>query len=258
MRALIVTCLLLAAVPAAADLTLTASNSGKGLAALADGETVTYFKGVRMRSDWQHKNKSFSTLFDLDARRMIMLDHRKKTAEIMTLAELGEAIAPVDKEGVTVEFTELDDSREIAGRTCKHFRSEIRIPDAGVEGGPTLDMTMGGDMWIAAETTGEEDYRNFYLAAAERGIFTSNPDVVEAQPGQARGWALWYREMANAGVPCETETSFRYEGGGFMAKMLSKVGNVTIKSTVQEVSDAPIPDSTFEVPAEYEVKDETR
>jgi hypothetical protein len=40
-----------------------------------------------------------------------------------------------------------------------------------------------------------------------------------------------------------------------MAKMLNAVGKVTIKSTAQQVSEGPVPDSTFEVPADYKVKD---
>jgi hypothetical protein len=173
----------------------------------------------------------------------------------MTMAELREAVAPVDNEGVTVEFAALGDSREIAGFTCDHFRADIRIPNAGPGGGPQVDMAMGGDLWIAPDAPGKEDFTNFYLAAAERGMFTNRPEVAKAQPAQARGWVLWYRELANAGVPCETETNFRFEGAGPMAKMLNAVGKVTIKSTSQQISEAPVPDSTFEIPADYKVKD---
>lgn len=255
MRACTMVLLLLASLPGAADVTITASNSGKGLGALAEGETVTYIKGHKMRSDWQQKKNSFSTLFDLDEGRMVILDHRKKTAEIMTMAEMREALASVDTEGVTVDFAGTGESREIAGLHCEHFRANIRIPNAGPDGGPQVDMTMDGDLWIAPDAPGDEDFRNFYLFAAERGMFTNRPEVVKAQPAQARGWALWYSELARAGVPCETETSFRYDGAGPMAKMLNAVGKVTIKSTAQQVSEGPVPDSTFEVPADYKVKD---
>jgi hypothetical protein len=247
--------LLLASLSAAADVMITASNSGKGLGALAEGETVTYIKGHKMRSDSQHKKDSFSTLFDLDEGRMVILDHRKKTAEIMTMAEMREALASIDDEGVSVEFASVGESREIAGLACERFRADIRIPNAGPDGGPQVDMTMHGDLWIAADAPGDEDFRTFYLAAAERGMFTNRPEVVKAQPGQAKGWALWYRELATAGVPCETETSFSYDGAGPIAKMLNAVGKVTIKSTAQQVSEEPVPDSTFEVPADYKVKD---
>jgi hypothetical protein len=255
MRALTGVLLLLASLPAAADVTITSSNSGKGLGALADGETVTYIKGHKLRSDWQQRKKSFSTIFDLDQGRMVTLDHRKKSAEITTMAELGEALASVEDEGMTVDFAAVGESREIAGLQCDRFRADIRLPNAGPEGGPQLDMAMSGDLWVAPDAPGNEDFRNFYLAAAERGMFTSRPEVVKAQPGQAKGWALWYTEVAKAGVPCETETSFRFEGGGPMAKMMNAVGKVTVKSTTQQVSEAPVPDSTFEVPADYKVKD---
>lgn len=247
--------LLLASLPAAADVTITSSNSGKGLGALAEGETVTYIKGHKMRSDWQQKKNSFSTIFDLDEGRMVSLDHRKKSAEIMTMAELGEALASVEGEGVTVDFAAVGESREIAGLQCEHFRADIRLPNAGPDGGPQVDMTMNGDLWIAPDAPGDEDFRNFYLAAAERGMFTNRPEVVKAQPGQAKGWALWYSELARAGVPCETETSFRFDGTGPMARMMNAVGKVTIKSTTQEVSEGQVSDSTFEVPADYKVKD---
>jgi hypothetical protein len=255
MRALTGVLLLLAWLPAAADVTITSSNSGKGLGALADGDTVTYIKGHKMRSDWQQRKKGYSTIFDLDEGRMVTLDHRKKSAEIATMAELGEALASVESEGMTVDFTAVGESREIAGFQCDRFRADIRLPNAGPEGGPQLDMAMSGDLWIAPDAPGSEDFRNFYLAAAERGMFTSRPEVVEAQPGQAKGWALWYTELAKAGVPCETETSFRFEGGGPMAKMMNAVGKVTVKSTTQQVSEAPVPDSTFDLPADYKVKD---
>jgi hypothetical protein len=40
-----------------------------------------------------------------------------------------------------------------------------------------------------------------------------------------------------------------------MAKMMNAVGKVTVKSTTQQVSEAPVPDSTFDLPADYKVKD---
>ena len=82
------------------------------------------------------------------------------------MAEMREALASVDNEGVSVDFAGTGENREIAGLRCEHFRADIRIPNAGPEGGPQVDMTMYGDLWIAPDAPGDEDFRNFYLAAA--------------------------------------------------------------------------------------------
>ncbi len=241
------------ALPAAADLTLTATSGGTGLAGLAEGTTTTRFQGSRMRSDLEAGERSFSTIFDLDAQQMIALNHRKKTAETVSFAEMNEILQSVDEGSIRATLTPAGGSRTIAGLDCREHRFEVFVPSAGVAGGPTVDLTMEGTVWLAPEAPGVEDYRAFYLAAAEKGIVFTDPDAAKAQPGQARGMAALHREMARAGVPCETSIAMRFSGEGPLAAIMSRM-DMTMTSATQSVSTDALAADLFAIPAGYKVK----
>ncbi len=240
--------------PAAADLTLTATSGGTGMAALAEGTTTTRFQGLKMRSDLEAGDRSFSTIFDLDAQQMIVLNHRKQTAETMSFAEMNELVQSVDEGSIHATLTPAGGSRTVAGLDCREHRVEVLVPSAGVAGGPTVDLAMAGTVWLAPGAPGVEDYRAFYLAAAERGIVFTDPDAAKAQPGQAKGMAVLHREMARAGVPCDTSISLRFSGEGPLAAVMSRMG-MTMTSVTQNVAADAIASDLFAIPAGYKVKD---
>ena len=77
--------------------------------------------------------------------------------------------------------------------------------------------------------------------------------MAKAQPGQTKGMATMYREMAALGVPLSQEMNFKFEGTGAMAAMMAKMGGNSMTTEVVSISTDAIPDATFEVPEGYKI-----
>ena len=61
----------LMAVPAWADVTVTAQLTGKGIGKAAEAQSITYIKGLRQRTDAVHGGSPTSTIIDLEAQKFI-------------------------------------------------------------------------------------------------------------------------------------------------------------------------------------------
>ena len=66
--------------------------------------------------------------------------------------------------------------------------------------------------------------------------------------------AEMYKQMAEiGGIPYETTVQIRMSGSGPMAAIMSKIGTVTMTSTVDSVEVAPLADDLFAPPAGYKL-----
>ena len=89
---LVLACLV--AAPAAADVTVTATTSGKApVVGDLTGSQTTRIKGNRMRIDTMQGDKASALILDIDGQRMITIDDRKREATIMPTAKLQEALS---------------------------------------------------------------------------------------------------------------------------------------------------------------------
>ena len=101
---------------------------------------------------------------------------------------------------------------------------------------------------------GSADYAHFYKAAVEKGWIFSDPASAKAQPGQAKAMAEMYKQMAEiGGIPYETMVQIKISASGPMGAIMSKMGTVTMTSTVDSVEIAPLPDDLFAPPAGYKL-----
>jgi hypothetical protein len=117
-----------------------------------------------------------------------------------------------------------------------------------------MTVTLAGPVWIVKNAPGSADYARFYKAAAEKGFIFSDPRGAKAQPGQAKAMAEMYRQMADmGGIPYETDLQVKMSGSGPMAAIMSKMGNVTMTSTVDSVEVGPLADDLFAPPAGYKL-----
>lgn len=244
---------MLAAAPAAAQVTLTQTMSGTGMGQNMSGEGVQYIKGAKMRTDQTMGGKRMSVIIDADTQQMIVVDHDKREATITDMRKITQDLAKIEAGDVKASVTPTSQTRQIAGATCTVHDMEVRVP-AKIGGGDDLLVTMTGPVCLTKSGPGIADYQAFYKAAAEKGLFFTDPRVAKAQPGQAKGMTELYRQMADNGIAYATELSFKFEGKGMMASMMNKMGAMTMKSEVTKVSGAPIDDATFAVPAGYKTK----
>lgn len=244
----------LAATPASAQVTLTQNTSGTGMGQNMSGDTVQYIKGAKMRTDQTMGGKKTSVIIDADAQQMILLDHGKREATITDMRTISQELAKIEASDITATITPTSVKRQIAGATCTVHDMDVRVPAKVGPGGDDLIVTMKGPVCLTKSGPGVADYEAFYKAAAEKGLFFTDPRAAKAQPGQAKGMTELYRQMANNGVAYATELSFKFEGKGMMASMMNKMGAMTMKSEVTKVSGAPIDDAMFAVPAGYKTK----
>ena len=77
-RMLLLAALLVAAAPAAADVSVTTQTSGKASFINVGGEGVTQFKGKRQRTDSSVGSKTVSLIIDIDNLRFVDLNDAKK------------------------------------------------------------------------------------------------------------------------------------------------------------------------------------
>lgn len=246
---------LFGAPPIAADVTIVQETSATGMAAKGMGDrSRVRLDGMQMRSDVLEGDRQISsTILDLDARTMTVLDHKKERATVHDLSELAQTQQQIGETDVKVSVDATGETREILGETCAVHHMEI-----SVSGGSSMPMpvtvVVGGPVCLVPDAPGLEDYRAFYTTMAERGLFFGAPEQAEAQPGQVRGMALLYEEMAEKGVAYRSDLSVAFEGEGFMANMLNKL-SFTTTSEIVEISTDEIPGDVFQAPAGWKVKE---
>jgi hypothetical protein len=230
-----------------------ATNSGKGLGQAAGGQSVTYVKGNKMRAETQVGDNTFITVIDLDAQKMISLNPKKKEAEVYDLAKMrADLEKSIGAAEAKVSFAPNGQTKTVMGMSCQGYDVSISMPTG--QQGMEMTMVLAGPVWIAKGAPGFADYATFYKAAAEKGMFFSNPQQAKAQPAQAKGLAEMYRAIAGAGMPLEQEISIKMEGSGPLAGMMAKVGNMSMSSTVTAISTDPLGEDLFAVPGDYKVK----
>jgi hypothetical protein len=92
-------------------------------------------------------------------------------------------------------------------------------------------------MCLAKDAPGQADFARISRAMAERAVVADPQSAIQ-------------RQIAELGVPYATELTFRL-GANVPGAAMHKIGTHTTE--VSSVSTAPIPDSMFEIPADYKV-----
>lgn len=242
--------------PAHADVTLKQTTGGKGMGLSGNASGATYIKGNKMRSDMVMGDKTQTTIFDVDAQKMYIFDSKKKEADVWDMATFGAELSKtVDMSGAKASVTSNGQTKQIAGHSAAGYDMEVSMQSAmGGSKDMTMTVTLSGPIWIVKNAPGSADYARFYKAAVEKGWIFSDPRGAKAQPGQAKAMAEMYNQLAEiGGIPYETNVQIKMSGSGPMAGLLSKIGNVTMTTTVDSVEVAPLADDLFAPPAGYKL-----
>jgi hypothetical protein len=242
-----------AALPAFADVTLKAKSSGKGpIGGMNQGETTTYIKGLKFRSDSVADGKSFSMLMDAGGTTMTMLRHDKKEADVFNMAEAAEEISKmVSISDIKITVNPTGQTRQIAGTTCAVHDVAMTMPVKIAN--MAMTMSSSGPYCLAKNGPGHADYAAFYKAAADKGFIFADPRAAKAGGGQFRGMTEMYRKMAELGVPLAMDIVTKMEGEGPMAGIMGRMGNGSMSSEAISISTDAIADAMFEIPAGYKI-----
>lgn len=251
---------LVVAYPAVADVTIKMTTGGKGMGMSASSSGTTYIKGNKMRTDLQMGNRTQTTIFDLDAQKMYIFESGRKEADVWDMAAFSEQLnAAVDVSELEASITPNNQTRQFGSLTAHGYDMEISMPSAmGGNKDMMMTVTLTGPVWIVKDAPGAAEYTAFYKAAAEKGWIFGDPRAAKAQAGQARAMAEMYRKFAEiGGIAYESDIQMKMGmeggGGGPMAGMLAKMGNMSIQTKVEDVQTGPLSDDLFAPPAGYKL-----
>jgi hypothetical protein len=233
-----------------ADVTLKSKASATGMVGAMAGDTVQYVKGLKMRTDQTTgQGRRTTTIIDVAARQMIVLDNDAKEAQVIDMTSLSESLNKVGASEITTSITPTGRTRTVAGQSCTVHDLKIAVPMQ--MGQAKMTMVMSGPQCLVKNGPGQSDIQAFYRAASEKGGFL---DATQARtrPAAAKAMTDMYRQMAELGVPFVSEMKMSIDAAGPMAEMMKKM-ETTITTEVVEVSTGSIPSTMFDVPAGYKI-----
>ena len=246
------------AAPAAADVTIRQTTNGRGLGMSGQMTGITYIRGHRMRTDVIERDRTRTTIFDLDTQKMYSFDSKKKEADVWDMAAVAADVAKsVDVSSLKATITPNGQNKSIADQTASGYDMSVSMT-AGMAGSKDLDMTvtLAGPLWVVTGAPGTDDYVGFYRAAAEKGWIFGDPRAAKGPPGQARAMSEMYNRLAElGGIAYETDVQIKMGGSGPMASLMSRMGNITMTTVVQSVETTPLADELFAPPAGYKLNE---
>jgi hypothetical protein len=224
------------ATPVFADVTLRLKGI-TGLAGDQQSEITEYRKGLKWRMDHTSNGLSSSLIRDGSTGSWVMLWPNSKRADVIDSSRMSESFAKTGVPETSYSIMPTTQSRQIAGSTCTVYHVKASFAYPRMERGEAMTMVMEGSACLVKNGPGQADSIAFHRASAK--------SVGGLDPRQEMN-----RQMAELGVPFATEMTISLGGGGPIAETRA----IDIHTTeVSSVSTAPIPDSMFEIPADFTV-----
>ena len=250
-----------------ADVTVTTTTKMEGgpMAGMmnAQPQMVTRISGNKSRSDVSVMGQTFSTIIDLDAKQITVLNAMDKSAQTTSFDNAAAVAAkvPIPKVDGSVEPTGR--SQSIGGVTCDEYRFMMRVdmgqagmgqmPPQVTQAMKDVKMVMKGSVWMAKDVPGAAEYMAFQKAMAKLNILppSAGNRGMNGMSGIDRMSRLF---TGNEGLAYMTEMEMSVEGSDPMVAMMSQaMAGMHITNQVTDVSVAKIPEAMFKVPADYKV-----
>ena len=237
-----------------ADVTIKSTITGKGLGMSGTTTSVTYIKGLKMRAEATIGDKNVTSIYDVDAQKMYILDEKKKEANVWDMGafaqELSKSVSP---DGARASLTPNGQTKSIGGQNADGYNIDIVVPTNVAGNAVTIAMT--GTSWIAKGAPGSAEYAAFYKGAADKGWIFTDPRAAQGAPGQAKAMAEMYRQFAQiGGLPYESQMDIKAQGEGMVAAMMARMGGMSTTTTTDSVETGPVADDLFVPPADYKLK----
>jgi len=247
-----------AAAIAHADVTVNTTTTGKMILDVS-GTGVISIRGTRQRSDQAVGGKNQALIIDIDGRRFINIDDKKKSATVTPLDSIADELQKVGVGTINATLTKTAQTKTIAGFPCTVHDIRLSLPfsPTGQTGqGMDLTMSLTGTVCLSTTAPGLADYQKFYKAAADSGFIFGDPRTAKSPTGaaQAKAYAEITRKMAEAGMALESSINIDASGDNPMAAMFSKLAKGHIVTTVTGVTAGDVAPDKFEIPAGYKVK----
>jgi hypothetical protein len=245
--------------------TMTVEGAAPGMAGPAKNpRMVMRIKGLKARADVETNGVTQTSITDLVAKQMVVLQHGQKTAQVYGTA--GPAVSAMPKfkmPKIDASTKPTGRSRTISGAQCDEYAVTMAMNMADFSGAPGMGpeaaemlkdvrMVIDGSMWIAKSGPGVSDFVAFQRAATEGNMAAAFGVVVPGQ--QAGGIDRLLKALSGTpGLPYLTELQLKVEGSGPMVDAMKQMGGMKVRNSVTSVSTEPISDDQFQIPADYKV-----
>lgn len=243
-----------------ADVTINLTTAGKASFVNVGGDGVSQIMGNRMRTEQSVGGRSQVIITDIDGRRFVDLDAKKKSAVVTPLDSISDELQKVGLTDIQATLTKTAETKKVAGYSCTVHDIDAKFPFSlsGQQPSQGMDVTMvmAGKVCLSTDAPGLADYQRFYKAAADSGFIFGDPRVAKSPQGaaQARAYAALTKKMADAGMALESHITIGATGSGPMAAMMGSLARSDITTTVTQVSEGPLSASLFDIPADFKVK----
>lgn len=242
---------LLASLSARADLTLLGRSSVAALGGFTAGQEALMIKQKMMRRDVLDRGRAYSYLFDFSARRITVIDHGLRQAEVHLLEDAKVSSAKAAKLGYKLDLDKTGRQHAMKHWQCVEYTLQAAMP--AEIGGEKATFQLAGSVWLAKDTPEQKEMETFRAAAATPEFLVGLPAVAKITEDQALGIGETIRRLANMGALCAFDVQSRYEGGGRMATLSQKVPtrlSLTYDNFRTEALDA----NAFTIPSGYQVQ----
>lgn len=235
-----------------ADLTLAGRNTVSSLGTPAAGQESIFVKGSLARRDALERGKAHTYIYDLKARRLTVLDHSLRVAEVYPMSSLaaGAAETRVAERDLRLELKPTGRSRRLQHWTCSEHTLAVSAP--ATLGSEQATLIVDGSLWLTARVAEQAEVREFLRAAESPDVFLGLPSLARASPIQAATVSEIIRRVAPKGMPCAADINLRYEGSGRMVELARRFAT-HLGVSYETFSTRPIDDSAFDIPAGYRI-----
>ncbi len=152
-----------AATSAHADVTVNTITSGKASFIDVGGTGVISIKGTRQRSDQTVGGKNQALIIDIDGRRFVNIDDKKKSATVTPLDSIADELQKVGIGTINATLTKTAQTKTIAGFPCTVHDIKLSLPfsPTGQTGqGMDLNMLLTGTVCLSTSAPGSRTTRS--------------------------------------------------------------------------------------------------
>jgi len=242
------TSLLLAAglslcLPAHADLALLGRSTLTALNLPNQSREALYVKQHQLRRDLTDRGRAYSYIYDLKKKEIAVVDHFMRQFETHALAS-GKANA----KGMRLKLAQTGRRHELQDWNCEEYSLGASLPaDLGQE---KVTVTLDGEVWLERQARERKEVAPFVKSVEADDFFVGAAMPGKPANAQAQGINEVMRQVLGKGMLCAADIRLNYVGNGPMADLGRRMA--TKASIVYEsVSDAPLQDALFAIPAGY-------
>lgn len=142
-----------------ADVTIRQTTGGKGMGVTGAGQTTTYIKGMKMRSEAEIRGTVMTTIYDVENQKMYIVDARKKSVDVWDMQAFGQEMAKsVETGAMKASVKPNGKKKDIAGKSATGYDLQVSVPaKLGGEEGMEMTVSLHGPMWVVKGAAGTED-----------------------------------------------------------------------------------------------------